>query len=179
MIDPVLESLYDLEADCRSDSPEAVALRAQIFARVRPSDAGTNSLRAVLVGITVGELRWRQDRWTVLAHEGCGTAGCVAGWLSMAAGGVPAHALLGASVMVRDHLTTVREHAAEVLGLSGGDDLAGYVLSYLFAAENTLRKLWEIAEQITEGAIRCPDDLSPLVAVRDREVRDRLIEEMQ
>lgn len=172
MIDPMLVRLYGLEARCRENSPEAVALRAQIFGRVRLSDDGASSLCAVLVGITVGELKWRQDRWTVLAHEGCGTAGCVAGWLSMTAGGVPTHAALGASVMVRDRLTTVREHAAHVLGLAVDEDLASYVLSYLFAAENTLRKLWQIAEQITDGAIRCPDDLVPLIEVRDREARE-------
>lgn len=171
--DQLLDQLYSLDAG-ESRSPQAAALHAQVMVHVQPSENGAEALRAVLTGITTGELNWKQDRWIELKHLGepdCGTSGCVAGWLSMRAGGVVRS--FGNAVEVDGERLTVRQHAARVLGLSLAERSNQYAVSYLFDADNTLHKLWDIAAEITHGAVRCPDDLAPLVEIRDREARER------
>lgn len=132
-------------------------------------DHAIDTLRRVLVGITTTALPWRQDWYAVQIRDDdghvCETAYCVAGHVALAAGAVPdfteawSPALSGDRATARDtNGALLRDIAAEYLGFPPETPLT------LFEANNTLADLWEISEEITDGAIVAAPELADIIA---------------
>lgn len=137
-----------------------------------PTPEQVDRLRRELEFLTANPDRHDQGAWyrlpppvAVDAEPGtdwtCGTAGCLAGWTALHAdhepwldanGRVPDDTLVvrPGTGPVHERLVEVRELAADLLGLNDGQ------ADLLFAADNTLRDLWEYARVFTAGAIQVP-----------------------
>jgi hypothetical protein len=106
--------------------------------------------------------------------NGCGTYGCVAGWLVMHnLGGIPEHAWL--PIRKYDHTLgrhtdeivgydfdysafSVVDAAREALGLEYGDEL----LDSLFYSDRTLPEIWFVAQQLADGRLSVPAAIEPV-----------------
>ena len=137
--------------------------------------------RRVLNQIITVPKRWTQDDWLTRPYdpeqqaptdtvENCGTTGCFGGWTVVLAGYKTRYStdVLDIPQRIRNAWERawglddpgvrpvgipVRDVAAVELGLT--DHQAGE----LFAASNTLRDLYRLLAEYTEGEIEVPDDL--------------------
>jgi hypothetical protein len=126
-------------------------------------------LRSALEYVTEHPREWVQDRY--LMRTPCGTMACLAGRIVLQAG----YRVVDWSPVLRyeDHIVSVpdteqaysvtrdgadavkiSEAAAALIGLERWDQADS-----LFAASNSLRTLWECAEDYSDGLIEVPEDL--------------------
>lgn len=114
-------------------------------------------LRKELEYVTTHREQWLQGEW--IHRTACGTVGCLAGNVALNAGYVPVYERGRYATAARVRLPhghgvrPVANVAAEVLGLSVGQ------ATELFAATNTLYRLWELASMFTGGEIEIPADV--------------------
>lgn len=175
------ERLHAGHGDERDPLMEQIdTLRAEIPDAVRITGEGIETLRAVLIGITTGELAWRQWTWitvhqTPAAEAPRRTYACVAGWLSLIGGASPdldginarrsESCVITTDVERPDGATApVWEEATHALGLDPNDSFVELALDRtLFSGGNSLPDLWGHAEHLTGGVITVPDELRSLV----------------
>lgn len=113
-------------------------------------------LRKELEFITAHRERWDQRTW--LQRTVCGTVGCLAGNAVLNAGYVPMFHIeesdaTGWVVNAESQQCSVREAARRLFGLTPEQS------EKLFSPFNSLRGLWLIAEQLTDGEIQVPPEL--------------------
>jgi hypothetical protein len=140
-------------------------------------------LRRELEFVTAAPDRWQQDLWFELpepyedalfdrdlglpptsaatlavdpapgaepgADWSCGTTACLAGWAAFHGGCEPS-TLVDHVVDEAGRHRYVRDAARDLLGLTDAQ------ASYLFAGNNNLRDLWELARVFTDGAVVLP-----------------------
>jgi hypothetical protein len=106
-----------------------------------------DKLRADLEWITAHPDEWDQGVWA--RKTACGTACCLAGTAVVRSGiGLQWE---GDQADYTEHGVLISTAAAQLYGLSDPEGL--------FAGENSLRRLWEIASELTRGVIQVPADL--------------------
>lgn len=115
--------------------------------------ANAQRLETVLNFITANRDKWNQGMWA--EKTACGTTGCLAGW-----GGV---------LYAREQLTetVISKDFAEYnpIGMDWTDlgaqvfELDYFEAEELFSGDNSLRALWELASDYTDGAVQVPADL--------------------
>lgn len=99
----------------------------------------------------------QHDQDTILEVGECGTVACLAGRVVLQAGYTPGQRWMGT-----DHCFTadpgdryILDLARELLGLTGDQ------ASDLFAPNNTLADLWNLAHEFSDGDIAVPRPLHP------------------
>jgi hypothetical protein len=113
--------------------------------------ANTELLRKTLEHITAHPEEWEQTWWAT--RRSCGTAYCLAGHVAVATGhriAFPTGCELSCSITDGREIAEIAEIE---LGLNSRD------AHLLFAANNTLRRLWSLASRITNGEISVPEDV--------------------
>jgi hypothetical protein len=117
-------------------------------------------LRKELEYVTAHRDQWEQREW--IARHYCGTTGCLAGNVVLNAGYRPSwksnDASSAAYVTLPDDPHVVRSVRGVARDLLGLDEEQSNVM---FASHNTLHDLWQLAAELTDGAIRVPADVYP------------------
>jgi hypothetical protein len=109
-------------------------------------------LRKGLEHITVHQDEWDQDEW-------CGTSRCLAGHIVTLDGWDQEMDFYGSytNQVTRDGFRMHAYQATAIsLGVAPEDDLQ---LNELWFAGNTLRELWRVASDLTDGEIEVPVEL--------------------
>lgn len=123
-------------------------------------------LRAELEFVTkefeAGNGRWNQEVWFSQNSE-CGTTGCLATWTVVHSGCEPKKSIFMDQCMTPQGRTVcIEEEAEHQLGLTPIQTRA------LFMSSNTIEDLWMIANIISGGEIKIPEEVRYYPGTEDR-----------
>lgn len=97
--------------------------------------------------------------WDRVSQGDCGTACCLAGRLVLNEGATYSRICSGVSNSAVEYQGVTRDIPGLAVELLTGDPKDLYYFFELFDPENTLAKLWRIAQLLAEGRLTVPEEI--------------------